>query len=66
MHLQKKLSNDKFNRLTVGAAYEYPLSKRTFVYGWGAYATAGKMLKEKAVEENFKSWSLGLGLHHTF
>ena len=61
-----KLSNDKFNRFTVGAAYEYPLSKRTFVYGWGAYATAGKMFKEKAVEENFKSWSLGLGLHHTF
>ena len=42
------------------------MNKRTFVYGWGAYATAGKMLKEKAVEENFKSWSLGLGLHHTF
>lgn len=62
----EKLSNDKFNRVTVGAAYEYPLSKRTFVYGWGAYATAGKMLKEKAVEENFKSWSLGLGLHHAF
>ena len=62
----EKLSNDKFNRFTVGAAYEYPLSKRTFVYGWGAYATAGKMLKEKAVEENFKSWSLGLGLHHAF
>jgi len=41
-------------------------TKRTFVYGWGAYATAGKMFKEKAVEENFKSWSLGLGLHHTF
>ena len=61
-----KLSNDKFNRFTVGAAYEYPLSKRTFVYGWGAYATAGKMFKEKAVEENFKSWSLGLGLHHNF
>ena len=61
-----KLSNDKFNRFTVGAAYEYPLSKRTFVYGWSAYATAGKMFKEKAVEENFKSWSLGLGLHHTF
>lgn len=62
----EKLSNDKFNRFTVGAAYEYPLSKRTFVYGWGAYATAGKMLKEKAVEEDFKSWSLGLGLHHAF
>ena len=61
-----KLSNDKFNRFTVGAAYEYPLSKRTFVYGWGAYAPAGKMFKEKAVEENFKSWSLGLGLHHNF
>ena len=53
----EKLSNDKFNRLTVGAAYEYPLSKRTFVYGWGAYATAGKMLKEKPLK---KTSSLGV------
>ncbi len=60
------LNKDKFNRFTVGAAYEYPLSKRTFVYGWGAYATAGKLFKEKAVEGNFKSWSVGLGLHHNF
>ena len=60
------LNKDKFNRFTVGAAYEYPFSKRTFVYGWGAYATAGKLFKEKAVEGNFKSWSVGLGLHHNF
>lgn len=60
------VNKDKFNRFTVGAAYEYPLSKRTFVYGWGAYATAGKLFKEKAVEGDFKSWSLGLGLHHNF
>ena len=60
------LNKDKFNRFTVGAAYEYLLSKRTFLYGWGAYATAGKLFKEKAVEGDFKSWSVGLGLHHNF
>lgn len=60
------INKDKFNRFTVGAAYEYPLSKRTFVYGWGAYATAGKLFKEKDIEGNFKSWSVGMGLHHNF
>lgn len=63
---QVTINKKKFNRFTIGAAYEYPLSKRTFVYGWGAYSTAGKLLKAKEVESNFKTWSLGLGLHHNF
>ncbi len=44
------LNKDKFNRFTVGAAYEYLLSKRTFLYGWGAYATAGKLLRKKPLK----------------
>ncbi len=60
------INNKKFNRLSLGAAYEYPLSKRTFVYGWGAWQKGGKLFKEEAVRSDFENWSLGIGLHHDF
>lgn len=57
---------DKFDRLGVGAAYEYPLSKRTMVYGWGAWQKGGKALKTAEVRGDFENWSLGVGMRHEF
>jgi predicted porin len=60
----------KFDRWNVGAAYEYPLSKRTFVYGWGAVTQGGKLFKKEAEgafdKASFNSWSAGVGIHHSF
>lgn len=60
------LKDDKFNKLSLGAAYEYPLSKRTFVYSWGAWQKGGKALKTEEIRSEFESWSAGFGLHHNF
>lgn len=57
---------DKFDRLSMGVAYEYPLSKRTMVYGWGAWQKGGKAFKQEDVRGDFENWSLGLGMRHEF
>ena len=57
---------DKFSKYGLGVAYEYPLSKRTFVYSWGAWQKGGKLLKTESIRSGYENWSLGLGLHHNF
>lgn len=64
--LGTQLDQKKFDKIGIGAAYEYPLSKRTFVYGWGAWMKGGKGLKSDFVRADYENWSLGLGLHHDF
>ncbi len=56
-------NKDKYSRLSLGVGYEYPLSKRTFVYGFGAWQ---KGFKEFSDAADFNDWSVGLGLHHDF
>lgn len=34
---------DKYNSWNINAAYEYPLSKRTYVYGFAGYADGRKV-----------------------
>lgn len=60
------VKDDKFNRLSLGAAYEYPLSKRTFAYVWGAWQRGGKALRQQEVRGDFENFSLGFGLNHNF
>ena len=50
---------------TVGAAYEYPLSKRTAVKAYAGYADSGKEWKE--VEDvAYNGYQVYLGLRHAF
>ena len=50
---------------TIGAAYEYPLSKRTAVKAYAGYADAGKEWKE--VEDvAYNGYQVYLGLRHAF
>ena len=50
---------------TFGAAYEYPLSKRTAVKAYAGYADSGKEWKE--VEDvAYNGYQVYLGLRHAF
>ncbi|WP_370845859.1 porin [Parasutterella excrementihominis] len=50
---------------TIGAAYEYPLSKRTAVKAYAGYADSGKEWKE--VEDvAYNGYQVYLGLRHAF
>lgn len=42
-----KVGEDKFNNWNIGAAYIYPLSKRTAIKAYAGYAKSGKLWKEK-------------------
>ncbi|WP_251570148.1 porin [Parasutterella muris] len=70
-----KDKEDKYNSWNVNAAYEYPLSKRTMVYGFAGYADGGKLLSSsesiaasglgfKAIRVN--GWQAAIGLNHKF
>ena len=61
-----QLDKDKFDRLSLGAGYEYPLSKRTSLYTWAAWQKGGKALKNAEIRGYFENWSLGAGLKHEF
>ncbi len=56
---------DKHNVWTIGAAYEYPLSKRTIIKSYAGYADAGKEWKNKE-DINYNGYQLYLGLCHSF
>ena len=63
---------DKHNVWTIGAAYEYPLSKRTTVKTYAGYADGGKAWKDTNVDAkgnvtaNYNGYQLYLGLCHSF
>ena len=56
---------DKQNAWLIGAAYEYPLSKRTIVKSYAGYADGGKAWKDKA-DINYNGYQVYLGLCHSF
>ena len=59
--------SDKYNMWSVGAAYTYPLSKRTLVYAGAAYGDAGKAFKSKEAKAlEFRSWNATVGVSHSF
>lgn len=55
---------DKFNTLSIGAAYFYHFSKRTLMYTQAAWGTAGKALKHNT--DDLRGWNATIGMTHTF
>lgn len=68
--LRNELSSSKFRRLAGGLAYEYPLSKRTTLYGFGAISKGFKAAKKNLVSNDldlkYNTWSAGFGMRHRF
>ena len=56
---------DKHNAWLIGAAYEYPLSKRTVVKSYAGYADGGKAWKDKDTTA-YNGYQVYLGLCHSF
>lgn len=65
--LKNTLDKDDGSVWTVNAAYEYPLSKRTTVYGYAGYAD-GKDLLSHAYKDNvnYNGWQTAVGIVHKF
>ena len=68
----KANEEDKQNAWLIGAAYEYPLSKRTIIKSYAGYADGGKAWKEKNTNAygeattSYNGYQLYLGLCHSF
>jgi predicted porin len=58
------LAQDKYSAWSVGAAYTYPLSKRTLVYSYAGYGETDKALKVK--DSDLRGYVVSLGLRHSF
>ena len=56
---------DKYRAWSVNAAYEYPLSKRTTVYGYAGYTDGDKLYKDTEKLE-FNGYAIYAGLVHKF
>ena len=56
---------DKHNAWLIGAAYEYPLSKRTIVKSYAGYADGGKAWKNEGTTA-YNGYQVYLGLCHSF
>lgn len=55
----------KYRAWNIDAGYTYPLSKRTYVYGFAGYTDGAKAYAD--VENGkFNGWSVGTGLVHKF
>jgi predicted porin len=62
-------TEDKRRVWTVGAAYEYPFSKRTMVYGFAGYADGSKLLDKKyeaGQSINCNGYQVAAGIKHSF
>lgn len=59
-------TEDKFSTFSVGAAYLYPLSKRTLIYTSTGYGSAWKAAKHLESGSSYRGWNLGLGMTHQF
>ena len=60
---------DKYRGWSLNAAYEYPLSKRTFAYGYAGYTHGSKLWKtskEADADLVHNGYAVGLGLVHNF
>lgn len=60
---------DKYRGWSLNAAYQYPLSKRTFAYGYAGYTHGSKLWKtSKEADANLvhNGYAVGLGLVHNF
>ena len=64
-HDEALTGDDKVRAWNLGAAYIYPLSKRTAVKAYAGYADASKGWKEKD-EVAYNGYQLYLGLRHSF
>lgn len=58
--------NEKYNSWSVGAAYLYPLSKRTLLYVDAAYGGTGKAFKAYNSQSELAGWNATVGIGHTF
>ena len=58
-------TEDKHNAWLVGAAYEYPLSKRTLIKSYAGYADGGKAWKDTK-DVIYNGYQVYLGLCHSF
>ncbi len=58
-------TEDKHNAWLVGAAYEYPLSKRTMIKSYAGYADGGKAWKD-TTDTKYNGYQVYLGLCHKF
>jgi predicted porin len=58
------LAQDKYSAWSVGAAYTYPLSKRTLVYSYAGYGETDKALKVK--DSSLRGYVASVGLRHAF
>jgi predicted porin len=66
-------TEDKRRTWTINAAYEYPLSKRTVVYGYAGYADGSKLLDknhtaslDKGAGVYYNGYQVAVGLQHNF
>jgi len=52
---------------TINVAYEYPLSKRTTVWGYAGYADGSDLLGKKYINDiNYNGWQAAVGMTHNF
>lgn len=60
---------DKYNGWSINAGYNYPLSKRTYAYGYAGYTHGGKLWKTHTAAEAdlvHNGYAIGMGLVHNF
>lgn len=65
-HGKSNHSGKKYNIWSAGTAYEYPVSKRTLTYVYGGYGKANKLLNTDEYKSAFNSWTVCLGVSHSF
>lgn len=63
--LEKNETDKKAGVWTIGAGYEYPLSKRTNLWAYAGFADGQKAWKDKS-SVYFNGWQVGTGIKHTF
>lgn len=61
----KDVDTDKYRAINVDAGYTYPLSKRTYLYGFAGY-TDGAKLYNSLEDGKFNGWSVAAGMVHNF
>ena len=58
--------DDDVRSWNIGAAYIYPLSKRTAVKAYAGYADSGKSWKDRNDKVNYNGYQVYFGLRHSF
>jgi predicted porin len=66
-----KTGEDDRRAWTIGAAYDYPLSKRTVVYGYAGYGDGSKSLDKDNLKPydqsiNYGGYQVAVGIQHNF